>query len=298
VELIAPMISGVPEVGTPLGADTGVWSGVYPMTYAYTWSDCTASGACTPIAGANAQTYTVQINDAKFYIEVTIVVSNAAGSAAPVTTPAVGPVVPPIFYIPPPSSRTPPPPATFGATPTCYAADPKNAGIFVYLYPSNGSSAQSAAALSLAPVAVPASTSEAGWPPHQCLKMDKGAAGIHHTILGVANLHNWLLGGWGNNTIIGGAKGDVIWSDYQPAGIPKYQTAIIRAGNGRNVIYANDTYNTVWTGTNPRTVVHAHENAGVIHCQNPKILIYTSHGALPHWKLVGCHRISFYSVGY
>src|ERR1039458_1569242 len=157
VELIAPMISGVPEVGTPLGADTGVWSGVYPMTYAYTWSDCTASGACTPIAGANAQTYTVQINDAKFYIEVTIVVSNAAGSAAPVTTPAVGPVVPPIFYIPPPSSRTPPPPATFGATPTCYAADPKNAGIFVYLYPSNGSSAQSAAALSLAPVAVPAS---------------------------------------------------------------------------------------------------------------------------------------------
>ncbi len=76
------------------------------------------------------------------------------------------------------------------------------------------------------------------------------------------------------------------------------QTAVIHAGNGKNFIYANDTLNYVWTGTNPATVVHAHENGGVIHCENPAIVVFTSHHALPHWKLDGCRHISFYSVGY
>ncbi|HEX4466668.1 MAG TPA: hypothetical protein VH025_05735, partial [Solirubrobacteraceae bacterium] len=103
---------------------------------------------------------------------------------------------------------------------------------------------------------------------------------------------------FGNDTIVGGDSGDVIWSDYHPTGWPKFQTAIIHAGNGRNVIYANDTVNQVWTGTNPKTVVHAHEDRGVIHCESPGIVVFTSHHALPHWKLIGCRHISFFSVGY
>ena len=54
----------------------------------------------------------------------------------------------------------------------------------------------------------------------------------------------------------------------------------------------------MWTGTNPATVVHAHEGSGVIHCENPRIVVFTSHHAMPHYKLDGCRRISFYSVGY
>jgi len=143
-----------------------------------------------------------------------------------------------------------------------------------------------------------AMTSHAGWPPIQHLVMDKGPAGRTHTLYGRAHVHNELLGGFGDDTIYGGEAGDVIWGDYHPSGWPMYQTAVIHAGNGKNFIYANDTVNYVFTGTNPQTVVHAHEDGGVIHCENPHIVVFTSHHALPHWTLRGCDHISFYSVGY
>jgi hypothetical protein len=143
-----------------------------------------------------------------------------------------------------------------------------------------------------------AMTSHAGWPADQHLVMDTGPAGRSHLLVGKDGRHNYLLGGYGNDTIRGGNAGDVIWSDFHPSGWPAFQRAVIHAGNGKNFIYANDTVNTVWTGSNPATVVHAHENGGVIHCENPHIVVFTSHHALPHYKLDGCRRISFYSVGY
>jgi hypothetical protein len=147
--------------------------------------------------------------------------------------------------------------------------------------------------------AVPAlaMTSHAGWPPNQHLVMDKGPAGRHNTLTGVQGRHNYLLGGYGDDTIYGGNAGDVIWGDYRPSG-ESTQTAVIHAGNGKNFIYSNDTVNFVWTGTDPATVVHAHEGSGVIHCESPGIVVFTSHHALPHYKLDGCRHISFYSVGY
>ncbi len=154
-----------------------------------------------------------------------------------------------------------------------------------------------ALALAATPVAL-AMTSHAGWPPIQHLVMDKGPAGRANTLRGKPNVHNELLGGYGDDTIYGGSAGDVIWGDYHPSGWPAHQTAVIHAGNGKNYIYSNDTVNYVWTGTNPGTVVHAHEDSGVIHCENPHIVVYTSHHALPHYKLHGCRHISFYSVGY
>jgi len=153
------------------------------------------------------------------------------------------------------------------------------------------------AALCLATPAV-AMTSHAGWPPDQHLVMDRGPAGRVHTLVGRPRLHNYLLGGYGNDTIYGGNAGDVIWGDYHESGWPSSQTAVIHAGDGPNIIYANDTYNYVWTGTNPATVVHIHENSGIVHCESPQIVVFTSHHALPHYTLHGCRRISFYSVGY
>lgn len=130
--------------------------------------------------------------------------------------------------------------------------------------------------------------------------MDKGPSGRSHTLVGLNGVHNWLLGGYGNDTIIGGSRGDVIWGDYHPNGQPRSQTVTIHAGNGRNVIYANDTHNYVWTGTNPYTVVHAHISgiSGVIHCQSPGVVVYLSTVSERHFKLDGCRRISHYSVGY
>ncbi len=149
-------------------------------------------------------------------------------------------------------------------------------------------------------LAVPAlaMTSHAGWPADQHLEMDRGPAGLHHVLVGRDGVHNYLLGGYGDDTVYGGDAGDVIWGDYHESGWPSRQTAVIHAGDGPNFIYANDTYNYVWTGTSPQTVVHAHENSGIIHCENPHIVVFTSHRALPHYKLDGCRHISFYSVGY
>jgi hypothetical protein len=153
-----------------------------------------------------------------------------------------------------------------------------------------------AAAVPLAPAW--AMTSHAGWPRDEHLVMDHGPAGRENVLRGRLHRHNYLLGGYGNDTIYGGEAGDVIWGDYHPSGWPSRQTAVIHAGNGRNFIYANDTVNYVWTGANPATVVHAHEGSGVIHCENARIVVYTSHHALPRYRLDGCHRVSFYSVGY
>jgi hypothetical protein len=173
-----------------------------------------------------------------------------------------------------------------------YGGNPNDVGLYVAFCPKHAAAASTRAQA--------ASTSEKGWPPKQCLKMDKGPAGQRHTIVGEHGVHNWLLGGYGNDTIIGGNLGDVIWADYHPEGEPKHQTATIRAGNGRNVIYADDTVNYVWTGTNPGTIVHAHVSgvSGVIHCGSSRQVIFLSHVSEKHFQLHGCGRISHYSVGY
>jgi hypothetical protein len=149
-----------------------------------------------------------------------------------------------------------------------------------------------ACALPLAGAAV-ASTSHAGWPPNQHLVLENGPAGRSNVLRGVPGLHNYLLGGYGNDTIYGGEVGDVIWGDYHPSGAPSFQSVVIHAGDGKNFIYANDTVNQVWTGTNPQTVVHAIGGGGVVHCENTHIAIDTNHKARRHYKLVGCGPVSY-----
>jgi hypothetical protein len=172
-------------------------------------------------------------------------------------------------------------------------------GLYVHYCPTDSSAQVRAVASTSGARAFASHTSWAGWPAKECLKMDKGPAGRSHMVVGLNGVHNWLLGGYGSDTIVGGDHGDVIWGDYHPSG-EKFQVATIVAGNGRNVIYANDTRDFVWTGTNPRTVVHAHGpgTSGVIHCQSAAIVVYMSSISQRHFKLDGCRHISHFSVGY
>jgi hypothetical protein len=134
-----------------------------------------------------------------------------------------------------------------------------------------------------------AMASHAGWPPDQCLKMDKGPVGQSHTLVGLENVHNWLLGGYGNDTIYGGGAGDVIWGDYQPSGQSESERDYLHAGNGNDWIYSSHGFNEIWTGAGDDhlLLVYGH---GVIHCNGAGLKTFVMR-YLPEnrpWTLIGC----------
>ena len=91
VNTAPPTITGSPQNGQTLTADTGSWSGTPPLSYARQWQRC--SGSCSNIAGATAQTYTLTAADVGSTMRVQVTASNAAGSstATSAATPTVGP---------------------------------------------------------------------------------------------------------------------------------------------------------------------------------------------------------------
>jgi RTX calcium-binding nonapeptide repeat (4 copies) len=134
-----------------------------------------------------------------------------------------------------------------------------------------------------------AMASHAGWPPDNCLKMDKGSYGVSHTLVGLKNVHNWLLGGYGNDTIYGGEAGDVIWGDYQPSGQSESERDYLHGGAGNDWIYSSHGFNEIWTGAGDDhlLLVYGH---GVIHCNGPGLKTFVMR-YLPTnrpWTLIGC----------
>lgn len=76
-----PAISGTTSVGSTLTAGTGTWSGS-PTSYAYQWTRCDSSGsACSAVSGGSASTYTLVSADASATLRVTVMATNAAGTA-------------------------------------------------------------------------------------------------------------------------------------------------------------------------------------------------------------------------
>jgi hypothetical protein len=128
-----------------------------------------------------------------------------------------------------------------------------------------------------------------GWPADECLKMDKGSAGLSHTLVGLKNVHNWLLGGYGNDTIYAGEDGDVIWGDYHPEGQSESQSDYLHGGAGSDWIYSSHGFNEIWTGAGDDhlALVYGH---GVIHCNGPGLKTFVMR-YLPQnrpWTLLGC----------
>lgn len=138
-----------------------------------------------------------------------------------------------------------------------------------------------------------AEASHAGWPPDECLEMDKGPAGASHTLAGMKDVHNWLLGGYGNDTIYAGDRGDVIWGDYHPEGQPESQIDRLHGGAGADWIYSSHGYNEIWTGagSDHLALVYGH---GVVYCNGAglKTLVMRYLPENRPWRLVGCsHKV-------
>ena len=76
-----PMVTGIPQLGSIVGASTGTWSGV-PTSYSYQWYRCSSS-ACSAISGATGQSYGVlAAADIGAMLAVTVTASNATGSSS------------------------------------------------------------------------------------------------------------------------------------------------------------------------------------------------------------------------
>jgi Ca2+-binding RTX toxin-like protein len=146
---------------------------------------------------------------------------------------------------------------------------------------------------SIGPRASTAEANHTGWPADECLKMDKGPAGQSHTLVGLKHVHNWLLGGYGNDTIYAGDAGDVIWGDYHPEGQLESETDYLHGGAGSDWIYSSHGYNEIWTGAGDDhlALVYGH---GTVYCNGPGVKTFVMR-YLPQnrpWTLVGCtHKV-------
>jgi thermitase len=81
-----PVVSGVPQYGSLVGASAGLWSGS-PTQYRYQWYRCASDGTkCSDIQGATSQSYAILAQaDIGATLGVAVTASNLSGSA---TTPS------------------------------------------------------------------------------------------------------------------------------------------------------------------------------------------------------------------
>jgi hypothetical protein len=105
VDIVPPVISGIPEQGQELAATPGSWSGA-PTAYGYQWMRCDGSSSnCYPISPAASPRYTAAAVDVGHELRVNVVATNAVGPSAPASSAAIGPVLAPLQ---PPLNRVPP----------------------------------------------------------------------------------------------------------------------------------------------------------------------------------------------
>jgi hypothetical protein len=80
VNTVAPTVTGEPAQGKTLTESHGSWLNA-PTSFSLQWEDCDPSGsACSPIPGANSQTYTLGAADVGHTIVVIEAASNPGGS--------------------------------------------------------------------------------------------------------------------------------------------------------------------------------------------------------------------------
>ena len=90
---VRPSLAGTPKAGQTLTVTGGSWSGTEPITLAFRWVRCQASGAgpCETIPGAIQQSYVLTVSDVGRIVQAFVTATNALGSNE-TNTPPVGPV--------------------------------------------------------------------------------------------------------------------------------------------------------------------------------------------------------------
>jgi hypothetical protein len=84
-----PTISGTPQVGQTLTANTGSWAGAQPFTFSYRWRRCDRTGgSCADIGGATAKTYVLTSADLDTTLRVRVTARNSRGSASSTSAPS------------------------------------------------------------------------------------------------------------------------------------------------------------------------------------------------------------------
>jgi uncharacterized protein YukE len=128
VSVSPPAITGTAAVGQTLTAVAGAWTGTAPISYAYQWQRCDASGgACVDITGSIGTGYLVGAADAGRTIRVRETASNSGGSASATSSATAvvpTPVVPPTAVAPPTLTGTPHLGQTLTAVPGTWTGTP------------------------------------------------------------------------------------------------------------------------------------------------------------------------------
>lgn len=154
------------------------------------------------------------------------------------------------------------------------------------------------AVLALAPATVAvAKTSHKGWPKIDG-KLEINKSDADRTVTGTKGKHNELLGGHGDDVLIAGNIGDVLWGDYKPSGQPESQSDVIKGGAGKDFIYASHGKNVITSGGGADQI-HVHFGHGSVTCANKKPTIFISRTAVrqKRYKLKGCTKISYKTEG-
>jgi hypothetical protein len=85
MNLTPPSIRGTAQEGQTLSVIPGAWT-ESPTRFMYQWELCVPAGACTPISGATASTYTLTASDVAHKMEVEEIAVNSAGAGTPATS--------------------------------------------------------------------------------------------------------------------------------------------------------------------------------------------------------------------
>ena len=83
-----PTISGAPQEGQTLTAGPGAWNGSQPITFAYQWQRCDATGGgCADVTNATDTAYLLTQSDVGSTFRVVVSAANADGSASATSAP-------------------------------------------------------------------------------------------------------------------------------------------------------------------------------------------------------------------
>lgn len=92
VSVVAPSITGPHQLGRPLSADRGIWTGEGALSYAYKWERCNEKGeSCATITGAAEPSYIPTSADVGNTIRVAVTAEGTAGKGS--VTSSVTPVI-------------------------------------------------------------------------------------------------------------------------------------------------------------------------------------------------------------